>query len=195
MGDPKKQRRKYETPRFPWRTDILQSELKLQGQYGLRNKRELWRHKTELSRFREIARSLLGMTTEQRQKMEKQLLERLNRLGILPETAVLDDVLDLSLEDILERRLQTMVFSKGLSKSIFQARQLITHGHIAINGRRVPSPSYLVLRDEEAKIAYAPTSSLSNPNHPMRAAISSVGETKPQLSAPGRRRGKMEERA
>jgi len=195
MGDPKKQRRKYETPRFPWRTDILQSELKLQGQYGLRNKRELWRHKTELSRFREIARSLLGMTTEQRQKVEKQLLERLNRLGILPETAVLDDVLDLSLEDILERRLQTMVFSKGLSKSIFQARQLITHGHIAINGRRVPSPSYLVLRDEEAKIAYAPTSSLSNPNHPMRAAISSVGETKPQLSAPGRRRGKMEERA
>jgi len=195
MGDPKKQRRKYETPRFPWRTDILQSELKLQGQYGLRNKRELWRHKTTMSRFREIARSLSGMPTEQRQKLEKQLLERLNRLGILPETAVLDDVLDLSLEDILERRLQTMVFSKGLAKSIFQARQLITHGHIAIDGRRVPSPSYLVLRDEEAKIAYAPTSDLSNPNHPLRAAISSTEEAKPQPSAPARRRGRMEEKA
>jgi small subunit ribosomal protein S4 len=127
--------------------------------------------------------------------MEKQLLNRLNRLGILPETAVLDDVLDLSLEDILERRLQTLVFSKGLAKSIFQARQLITHGHISIGGRRVPSPSYLVLRDEEAKIAYAPTSSLSNPNHPLRAAISSADEAKPQPPMPNRRRGRMEEKA
>jgi small subunit ribosomal protein S4 len=193
MGDPKKQRKKYETPRFPWRIDILQSELKLQGQYGLRNKRELWRHKTEISRFREIARSLLGMPAEQRERMEKQLLERLNRLGILPETAVLDDVLDLTIDDILERRLQSIVFSKGLSKSIFQARQLITHGHIAIEGKRVPTPSYLVLRDEEARIAYAPTSSLSNATHPLRMAISSV-EAKPQ-PAPAHRRGRMGERA
>jgi len=195
MGDPKKQRKKYETPRFPWRTDILQAELRLQGQYGLRNKHELWRAKTTLSRFRELARSLLGMPTEQRQKMEKQLLDRLNRLGILHETAVLDDVLDLSLEDILERRLQTIVFSKGLAKSIFQARQLITHGHIAVGPRRVPSPSYLVLRDEEAKIAYAGTSDLSNPAHPLRVAISSVEVAKPQQPMPSRRRGRMEERA
>jgi len=194
MGDPKKQRKKYATPRFPWRTDILQSELKLQGQYGLRNKRELWRHKTEISRFREIARSLLGMPAEQRERMEKQLLERLNRLGILPETAVLDDVLDLTIEDILERRLQSMVFSKGLTKSIFQARQLITHGHIAIEGKRVPTPSYLVLRDEEAKIAYAPTSSLLNTSHPLRVAISSVEEAKPQR-APAHRGERMGARA
>jgi small subunit ribosomal protein S4 len=125
--------------------------------------------------------------------MEKQLLERLNRLGILPETAVLDDVLDLTIEDILERRLQSIVFSKGLAKSIFQARQLITHGHVAIDGKRVPSPSYLVLRDEETKIAYAPTSDLSNANHPLRVAISSV-EAKPQ-PIPAHRRGRTEERA
>jgi small subunit ribosomal protein S4 len=195
MGDPKKQRKKYETPRFPWRTDILQAELKLQGQYGLRNKHELWRAKTTLSRFREIARSLLGMPSEQRQKTEKQLLDRLNRLGILPDTAVLDDVLDLSLEDILERRLQTTVLSKGLAKSIFQARQLITHGHIAVGGRRVTAPSYLVLREDEARIAYASTSGLSNPNHPIRAAIGSVEETKPPQPTRGRRGERTEERA
>jgi small subunit ribosomal protein S4 len=125
--------------------------------------------------------------------MEKQLLERLNRIGILPETAVLDDVLDLTIEDILERRLQSIVFSKGLAKSIFQARQLITHGHVAIDGKRVPSPSYLVLKDEETKIAYAPTSNLSNANHPLRVAISSV-EAKPQ-PAPAQRRGGRGERA
>lgn len=195
MGDPRKQRKKYETPRFPWRTDILVSELRLLGQYGLRNKQELWRHKTTLSRFREIARSLLGMPPEERRKLEKQLLGRLNRLGILPETGVLDDVLDLSLEDVLERRLQTIVFSKGLSKSIYQARQLITHGHIVIDRRRVPSPSYLVLKEEEEKISYAPTSSLSNPNHPTREEISLVKETKSQPSATTSRRGRMEETA
>jgi len=178
MGDPKKQRKKYETPRFPWRTDILQTELKMLGQYGLRNKREMWRHKTMLSKFRGNARSLLGMPAEGRRKVEKQLLERLHRLGILPETAALDDVLDLSLEDILERRLQTLVFQKGLARSIHQARQLITHGHIAIEGKRVSSPSYLVLRDEEMKITYAPPSPLSNPNHPLRESISVPVKTK-----------------
>ncbi len=194
MGDPRKQRRKYETPRFPWRTDILQSELRFLGQYGLRNKRELWRHKTMLSRFREIARSLRGMPSEQRERMEKQLLNRLNRLGILPETAVIDDVLDLALEDILERRLQTMVFSKGLAKSVYQARQLITHGHIAIDGKRVSAPSYLVLRDEEARLAYASTSNLSKPDHPIRISIS-AGDQKQEIQTESRRRGHTEERA
>ncbi|MGQ9459937.1 MAG: 30S ribosomal protein S4 [Candidatus Bathyarchaeaceae archaeon] len=178
MGDPKKQRKKYETPRFPWRTDTLETELKLLGQYGLRNKREMWRHRTMLSKFRGIARSLLGMRAEERRKQEKQLLDRLYRLGILPETAVLDDVLDLSLEDILERRLQTLVFRKDLAKSMYQARQLITHGHVAIGGRRISSPSYLVLRDEEAKISYAQTSPLSNPNHPLRESVGVAAQTK-----------------
>lgn len=171
MGDPKKQRKKYEPPRFPWRIDVLEAELKLLGQYGLRNKRELWRHRTMLSKFRGIARSLLGMPAEQRKKLEMQLLKKLHRLGILPEKAALDDVLDLSIEDILERRLQTIVFQKGLTKSIHQARQLITHRHIAIEKRKVYSPSYLVLRDEEASIAYAPTSPLSNSKHPLRASV------------------------
>lgn len=174
MGDPKKQRKKYETPRFPWRIDVLQAELKLLGQYGLRNKRELWRHKTTLSSFRGIARSLLSMPSEQRKKPEMQLLSRLHRLGILPEKAALDDVLDLSIEDILERRLQTIVFHKRLTKSIHQARQLITHRHVVVGKRKVYSPSYLVLRDEEALIAYASTSPLSNSKHPLRTSIQTV---------------------
>jgi len=178
MGDPKKQRRKYETPRFPWRTDTLQTELKLLGQYGLRNKRELWRHETMLSKFRGIARSLLGMPVDQRRRLESQLLNRLQRLGILSEKAVLDEVLDLSLEDILERRLQTLVFRKGLAKSVYQARQLITHGHVAIGEKRVSSPSYLVLRDDEPKMTYAPASPLSAPNHPLRESISLTTEMK-----------------
>ena len=176
MGDPKKQRRKFDTPRFPWQTDALETELKLLGQYGLRNKREIWRHKTLLSKYRGIGRSLLGMSIEERRIQEKQLLDRLHRLGILPDEAALDDVLDLALEDILERRLQTLVFQKGLAKSIQQARQLITHGHIAIQGRRVSTPSYLVLKDEETKITYTPKSPLANPDHPLQSSISASTE-------------------
>jgi len=178
MGDPKKPRKKYETPKFPWQTDTLQAELRLIGEYGLRNKRELWRHKTMVSKFRGVARALLGMSGEERRKREKQLLNRLYRLGILPKDAELDDVLDLTVEDILERRFQSLVFRKGFAKSMHQARQFIVHGHMAIGGRRISSPGYLVLREEEGKIGYAPTSSLSNPDHPVRKLITVAAEGK-----------------
>ena len=171
MGDPKKQRKKYETPRFPWQTDILQSELRLVGQYGLRNKRKLWRHRTMLSNFRGIARSILGIPAEERGEKEMNLINRLRRLGILNETSGLDEVLDLSIEDILERRLQTLVFRRGLSTTIHQARQLIVHGHIAISRRRISSPSYLVLKNEEGQITYASTSPLANHTHPLRKIV------------------------
>lgn len=171
MGDPKKQRKKYDTPRFPWQIDALEAELKLLGQYGLRNKREIWRHKTLLSKYRGIGRSLLGMSVVERRIQEKQILDKLHRLGILPDAAALDDVLDLKLEDVLGRRLQTLVFQRGLAKSIQQSRQLITHGHIAIEGRRVSSPSYLVLKDEETKITYTTKSPLTNPDHPLTKSI------------------------
>ena len=174
MGDPRKQRRKYETPRFPWRIDILQAELRLLGQYGLRNKKELWRHETMLSKFRGIARSILGMPEEEGGHLKEQLLSRLNRLGILPDTAVLDEVLDLSIEDILERRLQSMVFQKGLAKSVYQARQFITHGHIAIGNKKVTSPSYLVLKNDEPQISYAFSSTFMNPEHPLRQDLESI---------------------
>jgi small subunit ribosomal protein S4 len=176
MGDPKKPRKKYETTKFPWQTDTLQTELRLIGEYGLRNKKEFWHHRTMISNFRGVARSLLGMPSEERKKQEKQLLNRLYRLGVLPKDAELDDVLDLTVEAILERRFQSLVFRKGLAKSMHQARQFIVHGHVAIDRKRVSSPGYLVLRDDEAKIGYAPTSPLSGSDHPIRASVRVAAE-------------------
>jgi small subunit ribosomal protein S4 len=189
MGDPKRQRRKFDTPRFPWRKDILQEELKLLGTYGLRNKHELWRHETQLSKFRGIARSLIGKSAEERMKMENELLTKLKKLGVLQETAVLDDVLDLTLEDILERRLQTLVFRKTLTKTVHQARQFVTHGHITLDNRRVTIPGYLVGREEEKTLDYTADSDFKNPDHPTRQAMMVV--TKPRvISQPrDRRRG------
>lgn len=182
MGDPKKQRKKYATPRFPWRTDALKDELKLLGQYGLRNKHELWRHETMLSNLRGIARSLIGKASGERGKMERELLARLKKLGVLHETAVLDDVLDLTIEDILERRLQTIVFRKGMAKTIHQTRQLITHAHVMIGNRRVTVPSYIVTKEEENQITYAPKSPFSNPNHPLRQTITVTPTTQAKSS-------------
>jgi small subunit ribosomal protein S4 len=189
MGDPKRQRRKFETPRFPWRKDILQEELKLLGTYGLRNKHELWRHETQLSKFRGIARSLIAKTPEERVKMENELLVRTKKLGVLQETAVLDDVLDLSIEDILERRLQTIVFRKTLTKTIHQARQLITHGHVTLDGKKVTVPGYIVSREEEKTIAYAGESQFVNPSHPTRVAMTVVVKQRELPQQRDRRRG------
>ncbi|MBM4400999.1 MAG: 30S ribosomal protein S4, partial [Crenarchaeota archaeon] len=174
-----------------WRKDILQEELKLIGQYGLRNKHELWRHKTMLSKTRGIARSLIGKTPEERAKMENELLARLKKVGILEETAVLDNVLDLSIEDLLERRLQTIVFRKGLTRTIFQSRQLITHGHVNIGNRRVTVPGYIVSKEEENQVMYSSQSTLVDPAHPLRQALTIVAK-QPEIRPPprGRRGGR-----
>ena len=161
MGDPKRQRKKYESPRFPWSIDRLDSELKLLGVYGLRNKRELWNHYYTLSKYRTLARNLLAEPLEVRSKLEKQLLSKLFSLKIVPENATLDTILDLSIEDILERRIQTLVYKKGMAKTPLQARQLITHGHISIRGRKVTSPSYILKADEEEYLKYTSTSVFS----------------------------------
>jgi small subunit ribosomal protein S4 len=174
MGDPKKQRKSYETPRHPWRKDQLEVELHLIGEYGLRNKRELWRYKTLLSQVRGIARSMLGATEAERARLEREYLSKLGRIGILSESASIDDILDLEIRDLLERRLQTVVFRRGLAKSLHQARQLVSHGHVAVAGRVVSVPGYLVTRDEEQKLKYFEHSPLSKSDHPLRKIVAAA---------------------
>lgn len=160
MGDPKRPHKKWIGPRHPWRKEVLEEEMILLGKYGLRNKRELWIAKTIAREFRHRARALLALPEEDRKVQEKALLHRLYQMGILPEKATLDDVLGLTAEHILKRRLQTIVYEKGLARTIYQARQLIVHGHIAIASRRVNAPGYLVKRNEENLIDFYPTSSM-----------------------------------
>src|SRR5213596_2654696 len=170
MGDPRKPRKAYQTPRHPWRKDQLEEELHLVGEYGLRNKRELRGHETELSQIRGIARTLLGAEAGERGPLESQYLKRLARLGILPESATVDNILDLNVKDLMERRLQTIVHRSGLARSIHQARQFVIHGHISVAGDIVSVPSYIVQREQESRIAFDQRSPLTNAQHPARAA-------------------------
>ena len=174
MGDPKSARKKYETPSHPWDKDRIEAENALIKKYGLRNKREVWRAQTMLRKFRAQARSLLAKiesSDPQVKRETEQLLSRLHRLGILPANATLDDVLALDVESILKRRLQTIVYLKGLASTPFQARQFIVQGHICIDKRRVTAPGYMVLREEENNIEYHPGSPLNDTTHPARPSI------------------------
>ena len=152
MGDPRKARKQYSRPRSPWRADQLAQELYLLGTFGLRNKRELWKSQTYLSSIRKQARTLLAATEQVRLREEKKLLDSLKRGGLVTEAATLDDILSLTVEDLLARRLQTMVFKKGMALSPLHARQLITHGHVTIRGRVITIPGYQVGQDEESAV-------------------------------------------
>lgn len=172
MGDPKRKHRKFNTPKMPYNTEALANELKLLGAYGLRNKRELWRVRTLLSTIRRRARSQLSLSIAEREVSEKALINKLSKQGLMSPNSKVEDVLTLSVEDLLERRLQTIIFRKGMVKTLYQARQLITHGHISINGRKVKSPSYHVEIDDEANIEYTSTSPYSNNDHILRKEMS-----------------------
>jgi small subunit ribosomal protein S4 len=149
MGDPRKPKKSYHRPRRIWTTDQLNAELYILGSFGLRNKRELWKAQTEVARFRNQARALLALATEARTEKESRLLKSLNRLGLVNESASLDDVLNLKIEDLLERRLQTIVMKKAGTKSPHQARQVVVHGHVSIGDRIVNLPGYTVKKEEE----------------------------------------------
>ncbi len=154
MGSPRRMRKRFDTPGHPWEKERITEEKKITQEYGLKSKREIWKAQTRIREIRMRARSLLAYRGDDKEKREREILGRLYKLGLLGEEANLDDILSLSLTDWLNRRLQTLVFRKGLAKSIKQARQFIVHGLIAINGRKVTVPGYIVKRDEEEKIGY-----------------------------------------
>ena len=152
MGDPRRPRKTFSKPRSPWRSDQLAQELYLLGSYGLRNKRELWKAQTALSSIRKQARHLLAASEVVRNREEKKLLDSLQRKGLVATGVTLDDVLSLGIEDMLGRRLQTIVYKRGSAVSPLQARQLIVHRHVKIGDRVVSIPGYQVTSDEEKHI-------------------------------------------
>jgi small subunit ribosomal protein S4 len=145
----RKIRKKYKTPTKGWSKERIERERETVKTYGLKKKREIWRSETFSRKFRRLARELAARTNKEKEKV---LIEKLVRYGLLNEGNTLDDVLSLTTEKFLERRLQTILVRKGLCTTPKQARQMIVHGHVMINGRRISYPSYLVTKSEEDKI-------------------------------------------
>jgi small subunit ribosomal protein S4 len=152
MGAPRRTRKKFQRPSDIWNKERIEEEHKLRDDYGLKNLNELWRATSEIRRIRRNVRAVLsGKISE---GTGKELISRLSRFGIVRDGAILDDLLEITPQNVLDRRLQSVVLRKGLAKTSRQARQLIAHGFIAINGKRAKSPGYLVSKSEEEAIAY-----------------------------------------
>ncbi|MBU4266155.1 MAG: 30S ribosomal protein S4 [Candidatus Altiarchaeales archaeon] len=151
MGDPRKQRRKYERPTHPWKAERITEEKEICMKYGLKNRKELWRVKSKIRRFRQQARNLLASSGEEIMKEKKELFDKLKRVGIL-ENPTIEDILVIKTEDLLDRRLQSQVCSSGLANTMKEARQLITHNHVIVGNRTINIPSYTVAKVEEDNI-------------------------------------------
>ena len=171
MGHPKFARPKYDTPPHPWKADRIEEEHAISNNHGLKNMTEIWKAKSQLRRHRRQAMKLIGRvdTSEGHFAREKDaMLRSLHNKGLITSDAILDDILALSAEDILNRRLQAQVYYKGLASSMKEARQLVVHGHICLGKQKVTIPSYQVTREDEELICYHPRSPLNNENHTIR---------------------------
>lgn len=135
-----------------WEKQRIDEEHKLKERFGLRNLKEVWIAASELRRIRRNVREVLSGKADA--AVGKDIIARLSKYNIVAPSAVLDDLLVINIDSILNRRLQSIVTNKGLAKTAKQARQLITHGFIAVDGKRVTAPGYMVAAGDEDKIAY-----------------------------------------
>lgn len=188
MGGSRKLRKKYTNPKKPWEGTRIEAEKKMEEQYGLKNKHEIRIAQAELRKIRGLAREHLSKGAEGAEK-GKMILKRLIKLGVATEKTTLDDLLALDVHSILGRRLQTVVQKKGLARSARQARQFIAHGHIAVSGKRVTSPSYMVGVDEELNVSYY---SDFNPQAERSAPVKETKEVKEEEVKEGETDGGQE---
>ena len=152
MGDPKKQKKKFSSPGHPWQKERIEEEKELLKQYGLRRKYEIWKMDSLLKKFLHRAKMIIGEKSSQSDLEKKQMLDRLSSLGLLKKDSKVEDVLNLKLKDVLERRLQTLIVRKQIAGTMRQARQYITHEHVTVGSKKVTAPSYLVSVSEEPNI-------------------------------------------
>jgi len=181
MAYPGKNHKQYATPKRRFEKTRLDDEKRLVIDYGLRNKRELWKAQSILRKYRAAARELValrsaGITSEIYQTKKDQLISHLYRYGLVGENADVGDVLALKVEQQLDRRLQTQVLRKGsCTHPRNRPDNSSPDGHIAIGGQRVTVPGYRVTRGEEPEIGYYEVSPLTNEVHPERGRITRAG--------------------
>ena len=174
MGDPNLARPKTPTPPHPWKQARIEEEHALKEKYGLKKvggMREIWREKSALRRHRNQAMKLIGRVDSSEghfAREKRDLLRSLHNKGLLHEESSLDDVLSITVEQMLSRRLQSVVYFKGLAPSMRSARSLIVHGHISIGDQRMTVPGYKILRSEEEELSYSPGSPYTDPQHAFR---------------------------
>lgn len=133
-------------PKRAYESGRIKEENELLKKYGLKSKREIWKMQAKVDYFRKRAMALAKSPVEE----QKVLFTKLNALGMKVDSIA--EVLALKIDDILNRRLPTVVFKRNLALSPQHARQLVVHKKIAISGKINNTPSYIVPVYEEDKI-------------------------------------------
>jgi small subunit ribosomal protein S4 len=195
MGNPRKFHKQYSRPGHPWQLARIEEERALTKEFGLKNKREIWKSQTQVKSFANDMKRLLALRTAQADVETKQLIGHLQRIGLVAAGATSDDVLALTAKDLLARRLQSIVVKQGLAQTPKQARQFIIHGHITIGGKMVCSPSYIVPVSDESTITFVEKSVLVSAEHPARIKVERKQRAPPPEKRDDRRRGSRRPRA
>lgn len=146
MGDIKRKKKKYSRPKKLFDSPRISEEKGIVKKYGLKNKREIWKAEAEISKLRRRAKLLIPKTPEEQEKF----FNKLRTLGF--DIKAIADVLGLTTEDWLDRRLQSFVVKLKLATTPKQARQLIVHKGVLVDGTVVNIPSFFVSADLEKKI-------------------------------------------
>ncbi|MEK6908453.1 MAG: 30S ribosomal protein S4 [Nanoarchaeota archaeon] len=150
-----RKKNKFSWPRKLYDKIRINDENKLVEEYGLKNKREIWKAEAKIKYFRDRAKFLITASSEE----QEQFFSKLRNIGLPVKTVA--DVLALNKEDLLKRRLATVVWKKGLANTARQARQFIVHKKIFVNGRAISIPSYIVDIEIESSISLKTKSSKS----------------------------------
>ncbi|MFB6100798.1 MAG: 30S ribosomal protein S4 [Candidatus Nanohalobium sp.] len=146
----KKLKQTYETPNTGWNEERINREDELMEDYGLKNKKEIYKAQSQLRSFRREARKLIA--AEDSEEAEKEVINKANSLGLIRESDGLEGLLTLNVTDILDRRIQTAVERRGFADTPNQARQMVVHGHVYVDGERVDAPGYLLTQEEETEL-------------------------------------------
>jgi len=137
-------------PRKMYEKARILDENKLVEKYGLKNKREIWKALAKVNYFRSRAKVLAKAPLDE----QNVLFSKLNSIGLNVKSIA--DILALKIENLLERRLPTIVYKKSLASSVKQARQMVVHKNILISGKVINIPSYIVSLEEENAISARP---------------------------------------
>ena len=146
----KRKHKSYSKPKRPFDKARIEEEKGIKKEFGLKNKREIWKTEAKIKSIREKAKKLISASKEE----QELLFNRLKKIGL--EVNSIADVLGLNKKDYLKRRLQTVLIKKKLTTTAKSARQLITHKKVLVDGKVIDSPSYIVPIKLEDKITLKP---------------------------------------
>jgi small subunit ribosomal protein S4 len=142
----KRKHKKYSKPKRPYDKTRIEEEAKIIKEFGLKNKKEIWKADAKINAMRERAKKLVTAESQD----QKKFFEKLQKIGLKVDSIA--EALSLNKTDYLNRRLQTVVFKKKMAPTVKTARQLITHKKVLVDGKIVNKPSYIVPVELESKI-------------------------------------------